>query len=432
MGIRVTDSVRRFAPARCAQGVAGVACAAVFAIACAGPIRAAQSELLLDPAASVGNELGFALDQAAGFVASGSPGDAGGRGAVHMFDCTAVPCASPVRIEGAGGIEGDHFGAALALDGDTLAVAAPGRVPAAVYVFVRSSGSWSQQARIDSPGGAAAAGFAGAVALSADRLAIGAEGADDDAGAVYVFLRNGSAWNQEARLVAVGAAAGSRFGKAIAIDSDTLVAGAPFEAGGVGGAFARGAVHAFTRSGTAWSALPRLMAQDAADGDLLGLSVALEQGRILAGAPLADLRAGAAVLFEETGGSWMQRARLSLPGGLPGDRFGWSVSFSGAGALLVGAPYARDGCGAATLFRLSGANWQPTSEAVADAPLPAVMVGWSVSADGGRIAVAAPGHAGAPEHRGAVHLFGGGDAVFRDGFEPSVAELACEEPIPLA
>lgn len=427
MGIRVIDSVPRFAPARCTQGLAGATCVAVMAIASAGPSLAAQSELLLDPAATVGNELGFALDQDAGFVATGSPGDAGGRGAVHLFDCTATPCTPPVRLEGAGGAEGDHFGAALALDGDTLVVAAPGRTPASVYVFARTGGNWSQQARIDSPGGAAAAGFAGAVALSSDRLAIGAEGADDNAGAVYVFLRDGSAWSQEARLVVVDAAAGSRFGKAVAMDGGMLVAGAPFEAGSAEGAFARGAIHAFARSGTTWSPLPRLTAQDAADGDLLGLSIALDEGRILAGAPLADLRAGAAVLFEESGGSWTQRARLSAPGGLPGDRFGWSVSFAGAGALLVGAPYALEGCGTATVFRSSGVSWQPTSEAVADLPLPSVMLGWSVSAEGGRIAVAAPGHAGAPEHRGAVHLFGGGDGVFRDGFEPSVAAIACEE-----
>jgi hypothetical protein len=169
-----------------------------------------------------------------------------------------------------------------------------------------------------------------------------------------------------------------------------------------------------------------LAAVDASDGDLLGLSVALAEGHILAGAPMANARAGVAVLFEGTGGSWTQRARLFAPAGLPGDRIGWAVAFASGGAPLVGAHYALDGCGAATLFHQAGALWQPTSQALLDAPLPASMAGWAVSAAGTRFVVAAPGHAGALEHRGGIHLFGGGDALFRDGFELPVAELACE------
>jgi hypothetical protein len=171
----------------------------------------------------------------------------------------------------------------------------------------------------------------------------------------------------------------------------------------------------------------KFVANNAMDGYLRGLSVAIAPGSILAGAPMADGRIGAAVLFRQAGSNWSQWARLSPPGGLPGDRFGWSVAFAADESPLVGAPYAQDGCGTATLFRSAGTLWMPSSEAVLDAPLAGAMAGWAVAASADRFVVAAPGHAGALEHRGAVHLFGGGDALFRDGFEPSVAILACEQ-----
>jgi hypothetical protein len=425
MDVQAHRSLSRIAAAR---WLAGAACAWVLAIAgcCVTPLHAAEGELLVDPSGSIGDELGFALDQDGAFVVTGSPGASAGRGAVHVFECTTTPCAAPVRLEASGGAEGDHFGASIALAGDTLVIAAPGRIPAAVYVFVRSGGTWLQQVRIVSPGGAPAAGFGAAVALSGERLVVGADRADDSAGAVYLYVRSGTVWNPEARLVAGDAAAGDRFGRAVALRGDELVVGAPFEAGASAGGFARGAVYLFMRFQETWSQGPRFVANNPADGDLLGLSVALDNGRIFAGAPMADAGVGAALLFQLAGSNWSQWARLSPPLGAAGDRFGWSVALADDGGLLVGAPYALDGCGTAMLFRSAGSVWNPTSEATLDAPLPAAMAGWAVAAAGKRFVVAAPGHAGALEHRGAVHLIGGGDALFRDGFELPAATLACE------
>ncbi|HEY6543432.1 MAG TPA: FG-GAP repeat protein, partial [Dokdonella sp.] len=135
---------------------------------------------------------------------------------------------------------------------------------------------------------------------------------------------------------------------------------------------------------------------------------------------------GATLVFMQAGSVWSQRARLSPPAGVPGDRFGWAVALAPDAEVLVGAPYALDGCGAATLYARAGVGWHPTSRAALDAPLAETMAGWAVAVSNQRLAVAAPGHAGALEHRGGVHLFGGGDAVFRDGFEPDTAILACE------
>jgi hypothetical protein len=91
------------------------------------------------------------------------------------------------------------------------------------------------------------------VALSGDTLAVGAHRedsaaqgvggnqADDTAsssGAVYVFWRTGTAWQQEAYLKASNTGAGDAFGASVALAGDTLAVGAYGEdsaAQGVGG-----------------------------------------------------------------------------------------------------------------------------------------------------------------------------------------------------
>lgn len=416
---------RGSARTRCCLAIA--ACASLGAVATAPSVRGADSELLVDATSAPGDELGVALAFRQGTVVAGSPGHAAARGRVQVFDCALAPCALAARIEAEDGAAGDRFGAAVALDGDTLVVAAPGRVPAAVYVFVQAGSSWTWQARIDAPPGPSSTGFGAALDIEDGRLVVGADRADDDAGAVYVFARDGAAWKLEARLVDEAARADARLGRSVALHDDSVVAGAPFDAGDAPGGYARGAVHLFTRSLSAWTQGPRLVASPAADGDLLGFSVAFDGEFIAAGAPMANARVGTTVLFAQAGGSWSQRTRLASPAGLPGDRFGWTVALAQDAGVLVGAPYALEGCGSATLFTPSGASWNPTSQARLDTPLAATMAGWAVAASDQRLAVAAPGHAGASEHRGGVYVFGGGDVLFRDGYEPPIAAVACEK-----
>lgn len=117
----------------------------------------------------------------------------------------------------------------------------------------------------------------GSLALSGDTLAVGAANEDSNAtgvngnqadnttgnsGAVYVFVRTGTTWSQQAYLKASNTDAGDNFGFSVALSGDTLVVGAPREASsatGVNGnqadntAAASGAAYVFTRTGTTWT-----------------------------------------------------------------------------------------------------------------------------------------------------------------------------------
>src|SRR5205809_40256 len=81
-------------------------------------------------------------------------------------------------------------------------------------------------------------------------------------GAVYVFVRRGTNWSQQAYLKASNTDAFDYFGFSVAISGDTIVVGAPYEASnatGVNGnesdnsAPQAGAAYVFVRNGTNWA-----------------------------------------------------------------------------------------------------------------------------------------------------------------------------------
>lgn len=228
---------------------------------------------------------------------------------------------------------GDHFGSAVALAGDTLVVSADQEASGAtgvngdqsnnsapnagaVYVFVRSGGSWSQQAYLKASNTGGGDLFGTSVAISGDTVVVGASGEDSDAvgvnapvgtggcaegnagcqpgtqssnasswaGAAYVFVRTGSTWSQQAYLKASNSDASDQFGATVALSGDTVVVGAPIEASmatGVDGyqdnecAPGSGAAYVFVRSGSTWSQQAYLKASNTGGGDLFGYALAI-------------------------------------------------------------------------------------------------------------------------------------------------------------
>lgn len=204
----------------------------------------------------------------------------------------------------------DNFGRAVVLsnDGNTLAVGAPGQDDTApgsgaAYVFVRSVATWDQEAFVKASNPDAQDAFGHSLALSGDgsTLAVGAYreasnatviGGDQsnnsapDSGAVYVFLRSGTTWNQQAYVKASNTQADDQFGWALALSSDgnTLVVGARYEdsnATGVGGDQTNntptnsGAAYAFVRSGGTWAQRSYVKASNTGSGDQFAWSLAL-------------------------------------------------------------------------------------------------------------------------------------------------------------
>jgi hypothetical protein len=286
----------------------------------------------------------------------------------------------------------DNFGRVIAISGDTMAVAA-------VYESSSAAGVNGNQADDSKP-------------LS---------------GAVYVFVRNGTTWAQQAYIKASNPDLYDTFGLSIALSGNTLVVGAPQEsssATGVDGNQANngspnsGAAYVFVRNGTTWSQQAYLKASNTGSNDFFGNSVAIDGDTIVVGAPSEDSAAvgingnqadnssvdsGAAYVFNRSGTNWTQQAYLKASNTETNDQFSTSVAVSGDtiavsagqessnGTGVNGNQFdnSAPGAGAAYVFVRSGTNWTQQAYVKASNTESNDFFGFSLSLSGDTLAVSA-------------------------------------------
>ncbi len=289
----------------------------------------------------------------------------------------------------------DSFGSSLAISGDTLVVGATGErsdatgvngdqnnndtgSAGAAYVFVRENGTWVQQAYLKASNttfGGFNARFGTSVAISGDTIVVGAiaersnatgvNGDQEDfslldAGAAYVFVRNGTTWTQQAYLKASNTDGGDFFGSSVSISGDTIVVGALGEssaATGINGdqaddtANIAGAVYVFVRSNDVWAQQAYIKASNTDANDLFGFSVSIVGDYMAVGAPNENSDAtgingdessntandaGAVYVFKRIGEIWNQQAYIKASNTDAGDIFGVSMDMT-ENQLLVSA-----------------------------------------------------------------------------------------------
>ena len=221
----------------------------------------------------------------------------------------------------------------------------------------------AQQAYLKASNTGAGSLFGYAVAVSGDTAVV--SGMRDSStvvrsGTVYVFVRTGTTWTQQAMLKASNAGDFDHFGWSVGISGNTIVVGAMAEdsiATGVGGngadnsALDSGAAYVFIRSGTTWTQQAYLKAANTDAGDSFGTSVAISGDTVVVGAPSeasidtgpesndgddSAPDAGAAYVFVRTGIAWTQQSYLKASNTEAGDFFGVSVAVEG-NTIAVGA-----------------------------------------------------------------------------------------------
>ncbi|MBT7082093.1 MAG: hypothetical protein HN929_11640 [Chloroflexi bacterium] len=367
----------------------------------------------------------------------------------------------------------DFFGYSVAVSGDTIVVGAHCEdsnqttisngttansdnsvsSSGAVYVFIRSGTTWSQQAYIKASNADASDSLGEKIAISGDTIAVGSLYEDSNqttitnattassdnsvsaTGAVYVFVRSGTTWTQQAYLKASNAELNERFGK-VALSGDTIVVGVSAEdsnqttitngttASSDNSASGAGAAYVFVRSGTTWSQQAYLKASNAGAGDQFGTSVSIFGDTIVVGANTeasnqtsitngttassdnSASNTGAAYVFVRNGTTWSQQAYLKAPNAESGDYLSQSLSVSGD-TVVVGSN-AEDSnqatitnettasidnsaafSGAAYVFVRVGTNWSQQAYIKASNSEANDRFGESVSISGDTLAVGA-------------------------------------------
>ena len=169
--------------------------------------------------------------------------DNSGAGALWVFTRSGSTWSQQgQRLVGTGG-NGANQGTSVAISADGNTIASGGEIDhlvggkstGAVWIFIRSGSTWSQQGNklvgtgaVDGAGGAEQ-GFS--VALSGDGNTLIESGGTDDSqiGAIWVFTRSGSVWTQQGnKLVGNGGSGPGEQGYAVALsrDSGTMIEGA--------------------------------------------------------------------------------------------------------------------------------------------------------------------------------------------------------------
>lgn len=156
-------------------------------------------------------------------------------GAAYVFAFVADNWEVEATLTVGVGIRTDEFGSSVTLDGDTTIVGARFRDDAgdntgAAYVFTRRGTAWQQQAKLLPSEGQPADEFGSSVSLVGDTALVGAPGSDlerEDAGAAYLFARDGETWTEINTLHDSDPSRAANFGKSVALETDFAIVGSP-------------------------------------------------------------------------------------------------------------------------------------------------------------------------------------------------------------
>ena len=225
----------------------------------------------------------------------------------------------------------------------------------AIWIFVRNGGVWTQQGSKLVGNDAFGNAYQGyTVAISSNGNTVVEGGFEDNSytGAVWVFTRSGGVWSQQgAKLVGTGASNQAYQGASVAISSDgnTIIQSGFEDISGIG------AVWVFTRSGSAWTQQgPKLVGTGSVGNSYQGYSVAIspDGNNFIEGGYGDNGHAGAVWAFTRSGGAWTQVGPKIVGAGAVGSPVyqGASVAISSEGTIIEGGDYDNNLIGAAWIF----------------------------------------------------------------------------------
>lgn len=297
-----------------------------------------------------------ALSDDVALVAAGS--EAASPGALHSFVRTDATWSEEAVLQAPVPEPTDGFGV-VALSGAWAVVGASGTSSSrgAAYLYERVDGSWTSGPTLLASDGAELDEFGHAVAIAGDTVVVGAP-RQEVAGAAYVFVRSGSSWTEQQKLVPSNpdTTADDAFGSAVAIDGDRMLIGAGDSGLGRGIEYAfAGSFYAFSRSGTTWTEVAHVIASDGLAYDEFGGAIALDGERALIGARGDDAYRGAVYAYRFTGTEWLAEQKLTGETRAEFDYFGTALALEGSHALVGAQIYPR-------AYYLGSANGAPCSD----------------------------------------------------------------------
>jgi hypothetical protein len=330
-----------------------------------------HSQTLRPSDAQAGAGFGRAIGIDEDLLVVTAPWDSGaapGAGAAYVFRRVGNEWIEEQKLVSSDLATNDRFGSSCSVNGLGLVIGAildddGGDASGSAYVFRYGGNSWVQEQKLIASDAGETDQFGWSAAMEGDVILVGAFTATVvgwGSGAVYVFRYDGSEWVEEQKLIASDiTAAGGAFGYSVARQGDIAVVGRPAadEACPWDPFCNSGSAYVFRFNGSDWVMEQKLLASDMTGDEEFGISVAINDDVILAGAYLSGpLDTGAAYVFRHEKGQWLQQAKLTAADGTVSDKFGGAVAIQN-GLAAIGAyndSVGPDNRGSVYLFGVSG------------------------------------------------------------------------------
>jgi len=309
------------------------------------------------------------------------------------------------------GAYADYFGSSVSISGEYAIVGAPSadtgaQNAGAAYIFEHSGSTWSEvEPRLVPSEIAMNEGFGSSVSIAGDSAIVG----KPFAGAAYVFRRTGGTWTQEQKLTASDHVVSDYFGTSVSIAADYAIVGAPYndDNGSMSGS-----AYIFERSGSTWTQVAKLTASDGEAGDRFGISVSISGNYAIVGAPfddnLAGTDAGSVYFYRRVEGIWEDEQKLVDPSGDDGDAYGWAVDIYGKTAIIGAYGHnddSGDDVGSAVIAKYWNDTWLPSDYLMASDRAPSDSFGYSVSISATYVIIGAFNGDGVVDDSGAAYVF---------------------------
>ena len=275
------------------------------------------------PDRNASDAFGSALALTDSLLVVGAPGRQNGQGAAYCFRLLPT---GQWQYESPLTQSGNSFGASLAMDGNTLAVASP-EGSGEVNIYVRNGLQWILVDQLDPLSSSPQRAFGFSLDLNNDTLCIGAPGLNDE-GRLFIYANGPGGWSLLQELSAPDATTGQGFGHSVMRLGDQIIVGEPNH----------GSAYVFWNNGTNW--IPFTTLRSGIANDFFGASLAGDvlAGNLYIGAEGADNEAGKVYGFQRNNvGIWSETHVLTESNPEPGERFG-HVLQNRDGEIFIGAP----------------------------------------------------------------------------------------------
>ena len=257
-----------------------------------------------------------------------------------------------------------QFGTATEVGPDMVVIGAPGARAAGVatgrvYVYAPNGTSWQLTQTIDCPEPTFGDYFGEQIALHGNVLVIASRGHQanglSSSGAAFVYRKSGNLFLFETKLTASVPVAGMAFGTSVAVHDQKIVVGAPYSVNDA--AIVSGAAFIFEHSNIGWTLQNKF--EGTSGSTRFGQAVAIDSDRIAVGAP-SDANDGyesGAISTYRFAGGWYRDDVIRNGPGAPRNRIGSTLSLSN-GRLLVGIRPEQNLNGSLTMYVDSPSGWQ--------------------------------------------------------------------------